>query len=65
MKLPKSNPYLRSATQAKSGLWISAKTSSAVEGIRRPFIDGKNALRPPTAQALIDYWKKRSSKSGR
>jgi len=65
MKLSKSNPFLRSAAQARSALWLSAKTSSAVEGIRQPFAEGSNAWRPATVQALIDHWKKRSSRSGR
>jgi hypothetical protein len=65
MKLSKSNPFLRSADTAKSALWLSAKSSSAVEGIRQLFAAGVHAWQPPTAQALIDYWKRRSSKSGR
>jgi len=63
MKLAKSNRFLRSPGQAKAALWVSAKTSSAIEGIRHPF--GPHAWQPPTAQALIDYWKKHASKSGR
>jgi len=65
MKLSKSNPFLRSASKAKSALWVSAKSSSAIEGIRQPFAAGSNAAQPATAQALIDHWKKRSSRSGR
>ena len=63
MKLAKSNRFLRAPGQAKTALWVSAKTSSAIEGIRHPF--GPHAWQPPTAQALIDYWKKHASKSGR
>ncbi len=55
MKLSKSNPFLRSASKAKSALWVSAKSSSAIEGIRQPFAagpecraarDGAGAYRP-------------------
>lgn len=65
MKLSKSNPFLRSPKAAASALWISAKTSSAVEGIRQPFAKGSLALKTPTAAALIDYWNQRASKPGR
>ena len=36
-KLLATNPYLRDAAVRKEGLWVSAKTSSAIEGIREPF----------------------------
>lgn len=36
-KLSSSNPYLRDPIRRKDGLWISAKTSSAIEGICKPF----------------------------
>lgn len=36
-KLSDTNPYLRDPVARKEGLWVSAKTSSAVEGIREPF----------------------------
>ena len=65
MKLTKSNRFLHSPTAAASALWVSAKTSSAVEGIRQPFAAGSFALKTPTSAALIDYWKRRASKSGR
>jgi len=64
MKLTKSNRFLRSPAAAASALWVSAKTSSAVEGIRQPFANGSFALKTPTVAALIDYWKQRASKSG-
>ncbi len=35
--LAASNAYLRDPAVRKKGLWLSAKTSSAVEGIRAPF----------------------------
>lgn len=65
MKLYKFNRFLRSPAKAEAGLWISAKTSSAIEGIRQPFANGRHALEVPTTQALVDYWKKRSFGSGR
>lgn len=65
MKLAKSNPFLRSTARADALLWISAKTSSAIEGIRQPFANGRNGLNVSSTEALIDYWKKRSSASGR
>jgi hypothetical protein len=65
MKLTKSNRFLRSPTAAASALWVSAKTSSAIEGIRQPFAAGQFETKTPTAAALIDYWKQRVSKSGR
>jgi hypothetical protein len=36
-KLSVSNRYLRDPEVRQEGLWVSAKTSSAVEGIREPF----------------------------
>ena len=36
-KLSIANPYLRDPVVRKESLWVSAKTSSAVEGIRQPF----------------------------
>ena len=65
MKLKRSNPHLKSGKAREFMLWQSAKSSSAVEGIKSPFEFGPHAWKPPTAQALIDYWKQRSSKSGR
>lgn len=50
-KLSTANPYLRDPTVRKQGLWISAKTSSAVEGIEEPFAkqDVTTAARKPLA----------------
>jgi hypothetical protein len=62
MKLSKSNPFLRSPKAAASGLWESAKTSSAVEGIRQPFAAGQFEMKMRTAEALINYWKQHASK---
>lgn len=36
-KLSASNAYLRDPAVRKEGMWLAAKTSSAVEGIRAPF----------------------------
>lgn len=36
-KLSATNAYLRDPVVRKEALWVSAKTSSAVEGIRQPF----------------------------
>jgi hypothetical protein len=65
MKLAKSNRFLQSAAKADALLWISAKTSSAIEGIRAPFANGREALDVSSTDALIRYWKKRSFASGR
>ncbi len=65
MNLKGANPHLKSAVRRSEALWISAQSSSAVEGIREPFAKGPHAWKPPTAQALIEYWKQRASKSGR
>ncbi len=63
MKLIKSNRYLQSAQEAASGLWVSAKTSSAVEGIRQPFARDAKSGQFINAQCFVDHWKKRTSKS--
>lgn len=65
MKLSKSNRYLSASENPRDALWISAKTSSAIEGIRRPFADGKNAVIPASVQAFIAFCKKKASASGR
>jgi hypothetical protein len=65
MNLSKSNRFLRSPKAAAYALWVSAKTSSAVEGIRQPFAAGPFTSNPSTAAALVDYWKQRASKFGR
>ena len=36
-KLSASNAYLRDPAVRKEGMWLAAKTSSAVEGIKAPF----------------------------
>jgi hypothetical protein len=65
MTLKQTNPYLKSASARAEALWISARTSSAVEGIRRPFAAGAGAWKPSSLQAFIAYWKRLASKSVR
>jgi hypothetical protein len=64
-KLSVTNIFLRDPKTREHGLWMSAKTSSAIEGIRQPFADESRAATFSSAQALIDHWKKRSAQSGR
>jgi hypothetical protein len=59
MTLKKSNPYLKSAAARNAGLHVSAKTSSAVEGIRAPFAKGREVLAPTSTKAFIAHWKQR------
>jgi hypothetical protein len=67
MTLKKSNPYLRSRTAAtrKAALRISAKTSSAVEGIHAPFAEGTTAMAPATQESFTAYWQQRAASSAR
>lgn len=67
MTLKESNPYLRSRTKAsrKAALRISAKTSSAVEGIRAPFAEGLAAKAPVSRETFIAYWQQRAALSVR
>jgi hypothetical protein len=67
MTLKESNPYLRSrtVTARKAALRISAKTSSAVEGIRAPFATGANAKAPTTQASFKAYWQQRAASSAR
>jgi hypothetical protein len=69
MTLKESNPYLRSGTEAtrKAALRISAKTSSAVEGIRAPFADTASvkADAPATPESFTAYWQQRAAASAR
>jgi hypothetical protein len=64
-KLAAANIYLRDAATRDSGLWASAKTSSAIEGIRQPFAHKRRAAVFPSAQAFIEHWKQRFSRSAR
>ena len=67
MTLKESNPYLRSKTEAsrKAVLRISAKTSSAVEGIRAPFSEDMAAKTPASRETFIAYWKQRAATTAR
>lgn len=58
--LMQANPYLQSAEARERDLYVSVKTSSALEGIRAPFAKARWAKRPKTMDALIAYWKRRS-----
>lgn len=63
--LIESNPYLRSATERRRSLWLAAKSSSAVEGIRAPFAAGPDAPRPKTTEELVAHIKRRAAERGR
>jgi len=67
MTLKESNPYLRSRTVAarKVALRISAKTSSAVEGIRAPFSARANDKAPGSQKSFTAYWQQRAASSAR
>ena len=65
VKLKDANPYLRSATARKDGLRMSARTSSAVEGIRAPFDADKAAHLPASREAFTDYWRRRAAATAR
>jgi hypothetical protein len=60
--LAQSNPYLRSAKTREKALYISVKTSSAIEGIRVPFAGNKPLRRHKDEKAFIAYWKRRSGR---
>ncbi len=67
MTLKESNQYLRSGTEAsrKAALRISAKTSSAVEGIRAPFAEDRLAEAPVNWEDFTVYWQQRVALSTR
>jgi hypothetical protein len=65
MTLKQSNPHLKSAAARKAALRVSAQTSSAVEGIRAPFVNGKEAAAPASTEAFIAHWKRRVAASAR
>ena len=60
--LKQSNPHLRSAKAREKALYISVKTSSAIEGIRAPFAGDKPLRRHKDVKAFIAYWKRRSGR---
>ena len=49
----------------KVALRISAKTSSAVEGIRAPFAATATAKAPATQESFTAYWQQRAASSAR
>ena len=57
-KLTDTNPYLKPGPAREAGLHMSAKTSSAVEGIRAPF-NKKDSFSPANTAEFIAYWKRR------
>jgi len=65
MTLKQSNPHLKSAAARKKALRVSAQTSSAVEGIRAPFADGKSGETPASTKAFIAHWKRRVAATAR
>lgn len=66
MKLSKSNRYLRVAREAETGLFVSAKTSSGIEGIRKPFARDARTGRFTDVRTFSDHWKRRTgAKSAR
>ena len=65
MTLKQSNPHLKSAAALRAALRISAQTSSAVEGIRAPFAQGKSADTPTSTEAFTAYWKRRVAATAR
>jgi hypothetical protein len=65
MNLLESNPHLRSPSKRKKLLHQFAKQSSAIEGIRHPFAEGKRTYWPETMDELVNYWKQRVAASAR
>ena len=66
MKLSKSNRFLRSALEAETGLFVSAKTSSGIEGIRWPFARAAQTGGFNDTLSFTQHWKRRTaSKSAR
>jgi len=60
--LLQTNPYLRSAKDREKALYVSVKSSSAVEGIRAPFTGNKPLRQHKDEKAFIAYWKQRSGR---
>lgn len=61
MKLSKSNPFLQDKTKAKGALIVSARTSSAIEGIRRPFERAIEAVDITDTRSFTEHWKLRTA----
>ena len=64
MKLSESNPFLRSPNR-DADLLSSVRSSSAVEGIRKPFENGAKEVQITGVHEFIDFWRQRASSSGR
>jgi len=65
MTLKQSNPHLKSAVVREAALRVSARTSSAVEGIRAPFVKGAQSASPASTEAFIEHWKQRVGANAR
>lgn len=67
MTLKQSNPYLSrlNAAQQRAALRVSVESSSAVEGIRAPFTQGKGLDTPASKSELIAQWKQRTAATRR
>ena len=65
MTLKQSNPYLKSTSARKAALRMSAQTSSAVEGIRAPFVKDKRTPTPTSIKAFVAHWKRRVAATAR
>src|SRR5439155_22655358 len=61
MKLSQYNKFLRSRPEADAALLISAKTSSAVEGIRQPFVQDAKLGTVGDTRACTERWKRRAA----
>ena len=64
MKLSAWNPFLKSPSR-DADLLSSVQSSSAVEGIRKPFENGAKDVQVSGVREFIDFWKQRASGSGR
>ena len=60
--LLQTNPHLRSAKDREKSLYVSVKSSSAIEGIRAPFTGNKPLRQHKDEKAFIAYWKQRSGR---
>jgi hypothetical protein len=64
MKLAESNPFLRSPHR-DANLLSSIQSSSAIEGIRKPFENGARDVQVSNMREFIDFWKQRASSYSR
>lgn len=56
MHLPDKSPHSTNRTQRDAQLWVSVKTSSAVEGIRKPFEQTSEQLAAKHAE-FVKRWR--------